>query len=410
MQMVFTASFENSFVKGEIMVTFYETTVSLNPLKVRKDNKHYIVEDELTGDFYEMPEVCIAAIGLINQRKPLQEIEGTLTIEYPDEEINLLDFLNQLIELDLVSELNGEKLTKDCETRTHSGFTWIPEILGRFFFNPISLKVYFLLLVASAGLILFSRDLFPHYSDLFAFDLMLQNIVTWLVITFVLVLLHEFGHVLAVRSEGLPAKIEIGHRLFLVVLETDMSQVWKLPAEKRNKLYLAGMYFDSVVLFFALLTQMFASEDSLILALLKLVVLDTFIRLVYQAAVFMKTDLYYVIENKTGCYNLMENGRNFLARWLPFLRVPQTETFDGEERLVRTYAGFYLAGVLLTIAITAYYYIPQMIFAVKEMMVPGFTEPLTSIRFWDSVVFLLQIILVIGLLLYSWIKKYRFSS
>jgi putative peptide zinc metalloprotease protein len=392
------------------MVITNKTHVVLKQLAIRKDQKHYIVEDVVSGEFYEMPEVCIVAIELINQRKSLDDVEKELTIRFPDEEIDLSDFLSQLLELDLVSEINGEKMLNSSVQKEQLGYSWIPKSLGRFFFNSFSLNFYVVLIIASIGLILYNPNLFPRYSDIFVFDLMLQNIVAWLVITLVLVLLHEFGHVLAVRSEGLPARIEIGHRLFLVVFETDMSQVWKLPAERRNKLYLAGMYFDFAVLFLALLAQIFISEVSLITGLLKLVVLDTFIRLVYQAAVFMKTDLYYVIENKTGCYNLMENGRNFIAKWLPFLRVPETETFDGEEKFVRRYAYFYLAGLLLTFAITAYYYIPQMMFAVNEIMLPGFAEPITSIRFWDSVVFLLQIVLVLGLLLYSWSKKYRFSS
>lgn len=388
----------------------YETHITLKQLAIRKDQKHYIVEDVMNGEFYEMPEVCIVAIELINQRKSLNDVEKELTARYPDEDLNLSDFISQLLELDLVSEMNGEKLLKSSAQKKQSGFSWLPESVGRFFFNSFNSKLYLVLLIGSIGLIVYNPLLFPRYSDLFAFDLMLQNIVAWLVITLVLVLLHEFGHVLAVRSEGLPAKIGIGHRLFLVVLETDMSQVWRLSPEKRNRLYLAGIHFDSVVLFLALLAQNFTNESSLIMGLLKMVVLDTFIRLVYQAAVFMKTDLYYVIENKTGCYNLMENGRNFLAQWLPFLRVPETETFEGEEKVVRRYAFFYLAGILLTLAITAYYYIPQLIFAVNQIMLPGFTEPVSSIRFWDSVVFLLQIVLILSLLFYSWTKKYRYSS
>lgn len=388
----------------------YETHITLKQLAIRKDQKHYIVEDVMNGEFYEMPEVCIVAIELINQRKSLNDVEKELTARYPDEDLNLSDFISQLLELDLVSEMNGEKLLKSSAQKKQSGFSWLPESVGRFFFNSINSKLYLVLLIGSIGLIVYNPLLFPRYSDLFAFDLMLQNIVAWLVITLVLVLLHEFGHVLAVRSEGLPAKIGIGHRLFLVVLETDMSQVWRLSPEKRNRLYLAGIHFDSVVLFLALLAQNFTNESSLIMGLLKMVVLDTFIRLVYQAAVFMKTDLYYVIENKTGCYNLMENGRNFLAQWLPFLRVPETETFEGEEKVVRRYAFFYLAGILLTLAITAYYYIPQLIFVVNQIMLPGFTEPVSSIRFWDSVVFLLQIVLILSLLFYSWTKKYRYSS
>ncbi|ESU32030.1 hypothetical protein G3A_12910 [Bacillus sp. 17376] len=388
----------------------YASEISLLPLKVRKDKHHYIVEDEATGDFYEMPEVCITAIELLNEAIPLMEIEKSLNDWYPNEDIDVMGFINQLLELELVKEIDGIPIQRSYVNHSNSTFTRIPKSLGHYFFNSISSKLYFLLLIASTGLILFNPDLFPRYSDIFVFDLMFQNVLALLVISFVLVILHEFGHVLAVRSEGLPAKIEVGNRLFFVVLETDMSQVWKLPAEKRNKLFLGGMYFDIVVLFLALASQISVTENSLTMGILKLVVLNTFIRLIFQAAVFMKTDLYYVIENQTGCYNLMENGRNFLAKWLPFLRVPETETFAGEEKFVRTYASFYLSGILLTLIITAYYYIPQMIFAINQIMLPGFFEPITSIRFWDSVVFLLQILLVLGLLIYSWTKKYRFSS
>jgi putative peptide zinc metalloprotease protein len=388
----------------------YDTEVTLSPLVIRKDKKHYIVEDTMTGDFYEMPKVCIDAIELIEQSIPLDVIENVLMERYPEEEVDIIDFIHQLLELELVSELNGEEITRIVETKNNTGFTWIPSRIGRFFFHSISVKLYIGLLAASVGMLLLNHDLFPRYKDLFVFDLMLKNVAVWLLISFLLVLLHEFGHVLAVRSEGLPAKIELGHRLFFIVLETDMSQVWKLPAEKRNKLYLAGMYFDMAVLFLALTAQFFLMEGTIFNGLLKLVVLDTFIRLTYQAAVFMKTDLYYVIENKTGCYNLMENGRGFLAKWLPFFKVSQTETFAGEEKIVRQYAGFYLAGVVITIAITAYYYIPQLIFAVNQFMLPGFSEPISSMLFWDSVVFLLQIVLVLGLLIYSWTKKYRYSS
>lgn len=357
-----------------------------------------------------MPKICIDAIELINQSMPLDEIENRLKSDYPNEEVDILDFAGQLLELGLVSEIDGEVITRKDVSKTHQGFTWIPTGLGRFFFNNISSTLYLILLAASVAMLVIKPDLFPGYKDLFVYDLMLGNVVALLLVTTVLVLLHEIGHVLAVRSEGLPARIELGHRLFFIVLETDMSQVWKLPAERRNRLYLAGMYFDMVVLFLALSVQFFTNQETLMTALLKIVVLDTFIRLVYQAAVFMKTDLYYVFENWTGCYNLMENGRNLLGKWLPFLRVSQTEVFPGEGKIIRRYAVFYVAGILLTLAITAYYYIPQILFAIEAFMLPGLTEPFTTLRFWDSAVFLLQIVLMMGLLFYSWSKKYRTSS
>ena len=36
-----------------------------------EDNKHYIVEDITSGEFYEMPEVCIEAIKLIEKGEKL---------------------------------------------------------------------------------------------------------------------------------------------------------------------------------------------------------------------------------------------------------------------------------------------------------------------------------------------------
>jgi hypothetical protein len=50
----------------------------LVPIEVRKDKKHYIVEDITSGEFYEMPEVCIEAILLIQQGELLGEVERQL--------------------------------------------------------------------------------------------------------------------------------------------------------------------------------------------------------------------------------------------------------------------------------------------------------------------------------------------
>ena len=183
-----------------------------------------------------MPEVCIIAIEKINQREPLDLIEILLKKEFPVDEVNMLDFVNQLMELDLVSELDGEVITRKIQSNNHSGYQWIPPHLGRIFFNTHSTKIYIGSLIASLLLILSNPSLFPNYQDFFVFDLMMKNAVVWLLITFSLVVLHELGHVLAVRSENLPAKIELGHRLFFVVLETDMSRVWTLPVKKRNQI------------------------------------------------------------------------------------------------------------------------------------------------------------------------------
>ena len=95
------------------MVVNKKTSVSLHPLKTQKDKLNYIVENESTGDFFEMPEVCIHAIELINQEKPLEEVEKALIDRYPYEDIDILNFVTQLLELKLVSKINTKIFKKN---------------------------------------------------------------------------------------------------------------------------------------------------------------------------------------------------------------------------------------------------------------------------------------------------------
>ncbi|MGZ4161426.1 MAG: hypothetical protein ACXVNF_11635, partial [Neobacillus sp.] len=250
--------------------------------------------------------------------------------------------------------------------------------------------------------------LFPRYKDLFIFHLMVLNIPAWMLLTGILVLVHEFGHVLAIRAQNLLTKLEVGHRMFLVVLETDMSSVWKLPSKDRNVLYLAGLCFDTMILFLALISQLiFSNGPGIFLSIMHLVVLDTFIRMVYQFGIYMKTDLYFVFENVSGCYNLMENAQQSIRKRLPFQRSPSKTAveFAGERNSVFLYSIFYLLGMVLTVTLYVVFYIPQLFYSIKKVL-PNFGKAPASLAFWDAALFMLQIALGLFLLLYSWRKKY----
>lgn len=387
------------------------TQLRLVPLEIRRDKKNYIVENLVLAEFYEMPEICIDAIKMIQMDIPLGQIELQLKEKYPEEEAGLLDFAEQLLELELVEEINGIRVESKRKKQHPQGFIWVSPNAGRVIFNNITMKLYLVLFIVSLIIVMSHPHLIPRYKDLFVFDLMVLNVPTWLILTLVLVLIHEFGHVLAIRSYNLPAKLEIGHRLFLVVLETDMSSSWKLGSKERNQLYVAGICFDTLVLFSALIGQ-FANTSLIFQGVLRFIVLNTFIRMIYQLCVYMKTDFYYVIENSTGCYNLMENAQQFLGQCIG-LKAKDTATsetiFESERKTVQWYSIFYLAGVVLTICLYLFFYIPQLIYVFKKIL-PGFQATTTSLTFWDSAVFVFQIFLVAVLLVYSWIKKYRKSA
>jgi putative peptide zinc metalloprotease protein len=139
-------------------------------------------------------------------------------------------------------------------------------------------------------------------------------------------------------------------------------------------------------------------------------VFDIVIKMLYQCCFYMKTDLYYVFENVTGCYNLMENAQWWLKKRLPFLRAEgKGDVFAGEERIIRYYSLFYAAGVFITLAIFIFYILPQTIHSYMRSLA-NLSNPVNSPYFWDGVTFLVLSTLMIGLLLYSLAKKYRYRA
>ncbi|MFD2045395.1 peptidase [Ornithinibacillus salinisoli] len=380
----------------------------LYPVTIRQDKKNYIIEDTFSGEFYEMPEICIDAISLINSGKLLREVERELTIKYSDEEVDIISFAEQLMEFGLVKEINGEAVLRSKEKQSPKGFTWISPRIGKLFFNKFMNKIYFVLLFLNILIVLFHPELFPNYRDIFIFDSMMINMITYMAVSLCLLLIHEFGHILAVRSHNLPTKLEVGHRLFFVVFETDMSTVWKLKPKQRNVLYFAGMAFEQVMIFIAFsLILFFSGGNSILTGILGIVIIDIFIKTVYQCCFYMKTDMYYILENVTGCYNLMENGKHYLSKWLPFIKKDATtEVFKGEEYIIRLYSLFYVSGMIITCLLCVFYFLPLAYYAYARTFSHLF-DSVGNPYFWDAIAFLGQTVLMIGLFLYAWLKNRR---
>ncbi|WP_078430579.1 peptidase [Alkalihalobacterium alkalinitrilicum] len=388
-----------------------QSQIKLFPLNIRKDQKHYIVEEINSGDFFEMPKMGVDAIRLIEKGESLEKIDLELKIKYPDSPVDLVDFAQQLLELELIQEVDGETVHIKTKDKVEREYKWIKPLVGRFFFNRLTNKIYMVLVVANILFLIMNPQLFPTYRDLFLFDAIMANILIWMGISLILVLFHELGHILAVRSYDLPAKLGIGNRLFLVVFETDLSNAWKLPSKQRNVLFFAGICFDQLMLFIVFCLQFFFQfSHPLILGILGLIVLDIFIRTIYQCCFYMKTDLYYYFENITGCYNLMENSMQYLSKWVPFIKKDSsTEAFDGEEKFVKIYSLFCVVGITLTFSVFIFYFMPQAFYAYSKAL-PELFQPNNNPYFWDALVFIGQSLLIAGLLLYSLIKKRKIGE
>lgn len=387
-----------------------QSKIKLYPLSIQKDKKNYIVEEPISGDFFEMPQISVDAIKRLEKGEGLDDVEKVIKESYPDEEVDIIEFVEQLVELGLVKAVDGEPINREIDRANSKskagGFEWIPSGVGRLFFNRMMDKVYLLLLVLNIFIFVLNPELFPHYKDIFLFDSMVMNMLVYLLISLVLIMIHEFGHILAIRSYNLPAKLSIGNRLIFIVFETDLTSAWKLDPKKRNILYLAGMSIEQVLVFVSL-GLMLLFPDANFVGILSIIVLDIFIKTIYQCCFYMKTDVYYVVENVTGCYNLMESGTEYLRSIFKKQRISWKEKqkmFQDNLNVIRMYSVFYIIGVFLTLLLATIYLLPQLYYAYTTIF-SNIQRPDNSAAFWDAVAFIAQTIFMIGLLVYLMRKR-----
>ena len=388
-----------------------QSEITLYPLSIQKDKKNYIVEEPVSGDFFELSEISVDAIKRLEKGEQLAAIEKALKDFYPEEEVDIIEFVEQLVELGLVQDVDGLRVNRDKEKQAKldtGGFLWVPHWVGRLFFNGTMNKVYLLLLISNILLLVLNPELFPRYKDIFLFDSMMLNMMCYLFISLILIFIHEFGHVLAVRSYDLPAKLSIGNRLIFIVFETELTQAWKLDPKQRNILYLAGMSFEQIILFVSL-GIMFLFPDANFVGIVSIIVLDIFIKFIYQCCFYMKTDVYYVVENVTGCYNLMENSKIYLSSFLKKHRKTakaHKEMYEDEWNLIRIYSVFYLVGVFLTLLMAVLYFLPQLFYTYTTIYL-NIIGAGNRAALWDGIAFFVMTMFMLVLLVYLARKQSR---
>ncbi|PQZ54946.1 MULTISPECIES: hypothetical protein [Bacillus] len=110
------------------------STVCLHTIQFRKEQKNYIVKDTITGETYEMPPLWIDALAMMRDGFLLGEIEEKLKEEYPAEEVNMLAFTRQLLELELVGMVDGEEIA--CTKKKDKDYlAWVRPRVEQFFLN-----------------------------------------------------------------------------------------------------------------------------------------------------------------------------------------------------------------------------------------------------------------------------------
>ncbi|MFK0258181.1 hypothetical protein [Streptomyces sp. NPDC090445] len=150
----------------------------------------------------------------------------------------------------------------------------------------------------------------PAWSDLLApqygtVTLAMQAITTW-----TLILLHELAHLFTARAVGVRGRLSLGTRLQFLVAQTEVSGIWLKGRRERLTVYLSGLVLDAAIAGACLIARAAGADDPV----LSVAVLTLMYSSAVQCLVFMRTDLYFVLQDLSGSHNLYAEATALLRR------------------------------------------------------------------------------------------------
>ncbi|MCG5218811.1 hypothetical protein [Streptosporangium sp. KLBMP 9127] len=310
-------------------------SVDLSFLSVVRDGEDdYVIGNGET--FANVPEIAAAVVGLLDGTRSAQEVrEHVMRTRGVD--VDVADFVSGLDGIGLLAVPERPPNLWDRIQRHH--VAWL-------FSRPADVVVLLLTGCAVAALIL-RPDVAPTYSGVIWSGSSLVFTASFAAGSWLLVLMHELSHIAAARSLGVRAGLSLGARSRFLVVQTDVTGVWRSPRRARQRVYLAGMRTD-LAIFSAAVCVAAITGDQAIAGLSRMAALICLSQIVWQFLFFMKTDVYYAYANLSGDKDLMAAARAHLASGRTSAAPPS----------VRIYAWFVAAGRVVGLAFLALYTVP----------------------------------------------------
>jgi putative peptide zinc metalloprotease protein len=345
------------------------TRVLLHPLSMRQDGDLWVIGRTDTGDFALVPAVAHRAITLLRDGHTVGQTAQALQKE-TGADIAIADFVASLDDLGFIAAIDGE--TRAGPTTLRPTLPWLRPQHLRWLLHPALAWLALAVITSAAAMMITDPALVPRYSDLVwsrhsGMVLAVNAALGWS-----LVWLHELGHLTTARAAGVPARMSLSTRLQFLAAQTDVSGVWAAPRRTRITVYLAGIAVNLIVASTCVLILGLAGPGGLIRHLLAALALESLLLLPLQLLIFMRTDVYFLIQDMAGCANLYADGsahiRYLAQRTCRAIRRrggPQRNPAHAlpprERRAVQAYSWLLLSGTTATIAVAVCITIPAAI-------------------------------------------------
>lgn len=378
-------------------------------LSVQKDGDEYTIGDLNTNVFIRVPLEAILVINELNGDKSIEDIQKYL-LEQNGLEVDVLDFVSSLLELQLVYSIDGDIIGNDLNSDINLP-NKIAVKMGKILFSKFFLYLYAFITAITISLLIFYPRFIPSYRDIFIIDNVGLNMLMFFIISWIINFTHESAHYLASIRDEIPVKFKLSLRLYWLVIEADMTGLWSISKNKRYVAYLAGMAWDFVILFFAIMIQMFYTEFQYLSKFASMISLILIFRSVWQFLVFLRTDIYYVIINMINSTNIHGNSKLYLSKIFSKYdenKENEWNELSSSEKFYSKYFCFaYIIGATLALALLVFYSLPGTFLTVKLALTQIFDNSINTYKFFDGLLTIFVILLNVTLWCVGAVNKIR---
>lgn len=372
-----------------------DSRVTVVPLSMVAKGAGFVVGSVDDGTFVEVPPVAVTAIELLRSGHTLAEASAELRAEV-GEDVDVLDFAGTLIDLGFISHIDGVALAVPDDAtgaparRRPRWAQGPPPEAVRWLFGRVAWAVYALAAVVCVATLVVHPSYRIGPAAFFFLDDPVVSLALLTVVGFALAAAHEAFHWLAACREGLAAQFGISRRLYFLVFETNLTQLWSLPPSRRYGPMLAGMALDCVLLAVTFAGRA-AVDAGLVVApgvarFLEAVAALLILGLGWQLCFFMRTDIYAVVVTALGCTNLWRVTMLTLARRFHVLgaagRRELASAAAVDLRVANWYGWLCLAGFAVATWFAAVVIVPALWKVVDWTAHQAAVQGLASPRFW----------------------------
>ncbi|HYX53929.1 MAG TPA: hypothetical protein VE783_10805 [Candidatus Limnocylindrales bacterium] len=291
--------------------------LQLVPLSTQKEGDSWLVGSVELNCFFQMPDIAVQIIRLLQQGLLLSEVKAHLQAA-GDGDFDLDDFAATLIEIGLA--YRGDSPARTAPPVAPSA-RWLASAakVGQVIFSWPGACLYLLVIGYAALCAVRAPRILPPLHVFYFPGHLTASLLLLLVFYFVMVMLHEMGHMLAAARVGIDSHLGVGTRLWTIVMEADLTGVLSLPRRQRYLPLLAGLVVDVLnvsILLIAVSHLMAVHASPFLIQLLQALTMQILLSMSWQGNVFLRTDLYYVLCNALAYPDLDRDARLYFRSLL----------------------------------------------------------------------------------------------